>query len=181
MYRTTKEYQTVLNRIWPRGMSKSQNCYGTTLPLLSLYPFLFIFYFQIRISERSDWDSYSSISKRNNSQVLFPPCMSPTLSISPSHSSNVIKQGENSEKVPVTYTAMHGVGSEWVTRAFEAFGLAPYVPVPLQISADPEFPTVAFPNPEEGKGALVCPIDTPLPLLFLCSLLIPPLICLEKN
>ena len=45
MYRTTKEYQTVLNRIWLRGMSKSQNCYGTT-PLLSLYPFLFIFFFR---------------------------------------------------------------------------------------------------------------------------------------
>jgi hypothetical protein len=62
---------------------------------------------------------------------------------------------------------MHGVGSEWVARAFEAFGLAPYIPVSLQIAADPEFPTVAFPNPEEGKGALVC-LPSSLPrFLFL--------------
>eukprot|EP01113_Clastostelium_recurvatum_P029932 TRINITY_DN3624_c0_g1_i2.p1 TRINITY_DN3624_c0_g1~~TRINITY_DN3624_c0_g1_i2.p1 ORF type:complete len:288 (+),score=69.84 TRINITY_DN3624_c0_g1_i2:272-1135(+) len=59
-----------------------------------------------------------------------------------------------SSKVPITYTAMHGVGAEWVARSFATFNLPPYIPVPEQISADPEFPTVEFPNPEEGQGAL---------------------------
>eukprot|EP01090_Pellita_catalonica_P017368 TRINITY_DN5225_c0_g1_i1.p1 TRINITY_DN5225_c0_g1~~TRINITY_DN5225_c0_g1_i1.p1 ORF type:complete len:350 (+),score=81.15 TRINITY_DN5225_c0_g1_i1:577-1626(+) len=49
---------------------------------------------------------------------------------------------------------MHGVGKDWVAKAFQAFDLPPYIPVPKQIEADPDFPTVAFPNPEEGKGAL---------------------------
>ena len=53
---------------------------------------------------------------------------------------------------------MHGVGAPFSLKAFEAFRLPPFVPVPEQIEADPDFPTVPFPNPEEGKGALVPPI-----------------------
>jgi len=55
---------------------------------------------------------------------------------------------------PIVFTAMHGVGKEWVSRAFAEFGLPPYIPVAAQIEADPDFSTVTFPNPEEGKGAL---------------------------
>jgi len=60
----------------------------------------------------------------------------------------------------VVYTAMHGVGHVWATRSFEAFGLPPYIPVKEQVEPDPEFPTVTFPNPEEGKGALALAIAT---------------------
>ncbi len=56
--------------------------------------------------------------------------------------------------IPVTYTAMHGVGAPFTARALEVFGLPAYIPTPSQVVADPEFPTVKFPNPEEGKGAL---------------------------
>jgi phosphomannomutase len=57
-------------------------------------------------------------------------------------------------KVPrIAYTAMHGVGHPWAVKAFETFGLASFQSVPEQEEADPTFPTVAFPNPEE-KGAL---------------------------
>ncbi|RUP45717.1 hypothetical protein BC936DRAFT_147821, partial [Jimgerdemannia flammicorona] len=52
------------------------------------------------------------------------------------------------------YTAMHGVGTPYARRSFEAFGLKPFIEVPEQVQPDPDFPTVAFPNPEEGKGAL---------------------------
>jgi phosphomannomutase len=54
----------------------------------------------------------------------------------------------------VVYTAMHGVGAPWFKRGFKTFGLAPPIPVAAQDRPDPTFPTVAFPNPEEGKGAL---------------------------
>lgn len=64
---------------------------------------------------------------------------------------------ENAQSVaiPITYTAMHGVGHAWTSRSFEAFGLHPYIPVEQQIEPDPTFPTVPFPNPEEGEGALM--------------------------
>lgn len=51
---------------------------------------------------------------------------------------------------------MHGVGKKLAERIFQEFSLAPFVPVAEQVEPDPDFPTVAFPNPEEGKGALVC-------------------------
>ncbi|XP_076468256.1 phosphopentomutase-like [Babylonia areolata] len=54
----------------------------------------------------------------------------------------------------VVYTAMHGVGYPYVQAAFKAFSLQQPVPVEEQVEPDPEFPTVVYPNPEEGKGAL---------------------------
>uniref|UniRef100_A0A6A7G3A3 Phosphoglucomutase-2-like n=1 Tax=Hirondellea gigas TaxID=1518452 RepID=A0A6A7G3A3_9CRUS len=53
-----------------------------------------------------------------------------------------------------TVTAMHGVGHRYVVEAFKAAGFKPFVPVVEQMEPDPEFPTVRFPNPEEGKSAL---------------------------
>lgn len=53
------------------------------------------------------------------------------------------------------YTPMHGVGLEIFGRALEAFDLGAHKMhvVARQAAPDPDFPTVAFPNPEE-HGAL---------------------------
>ena len=51
------------------------------------------------------------------------------------------------------YTAMHGVGYRYVKELLSHFHLPPVEIVESQISPDPTFPTVSFPNPEE-KGAL---------------------------
>lgn len=52
------------------------------------------------------------------------------------------------------YTAMHGVGHEYMAIAFETANFKPFITVEEQKLPDPEFPTVKFPNPEEGKSAL---------------------------
>ncbi|KAJ1919543.1 hypothetical protein H4219_001898 [Mycoemilia scoparia] len=64
-----------------------------------------------------------------------------------------VSNGESGTPLKYVYTAMHGVGTKLVTSVIEAMGLPMFIPVSSQISPDPNFPTVAFPNPEE-KGAL---------------------------
>jgi phosphomannomutase len=53
----------------------------------------------------------------------------------------------------IIYTAMHGVGTETVQRVFNHAGFATLILVDEQCTPDPDFPTVAFPNPEE-PGAI---------------------------
>lgn len=55
--------------------------------------------------------------------------------------------------VRIVHTAMHGVGHETAMAAFARVGFGEVHPVPKQADPDPDFPTVAFPNPEE-KGAI---------------------------
>lgn len=55
---------------------------------------------------------------------------------------------------------MHGVGYEFSVESFKSFNHVPFIPVKEQIVPDPEFPTVSFPNPEEGKSALNLAIKT---------------------
>jgi len=53
----------------------------------------------------------------------------------------------------IVYTAMHGVGTETVEKVFRKAGFPDLILVSEQAKPDPDFPTVAFPNPEE-PGAI---------------------------
>jgi len=61
--------------------------------------------------------------------------------------------GKNKTPISAVYTAMHGVGRETAEKVFAAAGYAPLIQVSEQADPDPDFPTVAFPNPEEA-GAI---------------------------
>ncbi|MFZ5846844.1 MAG: phospho-sugar mutase, partial [Actinomycetota bacterium] len=56
-------------------------------------------------------------------------------------------------ELTAVYTPLHGVGGEIVAEVMERAGFPPLHVTTAQAEPDPDFPTVAFPNPEE-PGAM---------------------------
>jgi phosphomannomutase len=62
-------------------------------------------------------------------------------------------RGPHASELCIAYTALHGVGERFARAALAAAGFTQVHSVAEQSDPDPDFPTVAFPNPEE-KGAM---------------------------
>lgn len=69
----------------------------------------------------------------------------------------------------IVHTSVHGVGHTFVQSAFKAFDLHPPYAVEEQKDPDPEFPTVKYPNPEEGEGVLVRAVTSHAVMLYIDS------------
>ncbi len=61
--------------------------------------------------------------------------------------------GDGPRDLEIVYTPLHGVGGASVVQVLETAGFDAPLVVEQQEEPDPDFPTVAFPNPEE-PGAL---------------------------
>ncbi|CAB0000970.1 unnamed protein product, partial [Nesidiocoris tenuis] len=107
------------------------------------------------VPEEESWKIIS------DSDMLVDPLEELTEDYLSKLSSNLVKSSMNSlVPVSLTYTAMHGVGYPFIVKAFKMAALKEPIPVVEQITPDPDFPTVVFPNPEEGKSALDLAIKT---------------------
>jgi phosphomannomutase len=62
-------------------------------------------------------------------------------------------RSDGDRSLSIVYTPMHGVGDKLARLALAEAGFTTVVSVPEQQKPDGDFPTVAFPNPEE-KGAM---------------------------
>jgi phosphomannomutase len=65
----------------------------------------------------------------------------------------VAKLATKPNNLKVVYTPLHGVGAETFINVFEKSGFKAPIVVKEQVTPDPDFPTTAFPNPEEA-GAI---------------------------
>ena len=61
--------------------------------------------------------------------------------------------GSKPGTLKIVYTAMHGVGTQTLSQVFAKAGFPDLILVSEQADPDPDFPTIAFPNPEE-PGAI---------------------------
>lgn len=66
----------------------------------------------------------------------------------------------NAKCKPIVHTSMHGVGHVFFNALVKRFGFKEPIPVKEQMMPDPEFPTVIYPNPEEGEGSLTLSFKT---------------------
>ena len=72
--------------------------------------------------------------------------------------SQTAQLAKNPGTLKIVYTAMHGVGKETLLAVFKKAGFDLPILVEAQAEPDPDFPTVAFPNPEE-PGAMDLAIE----------------------
>ncbi|KAI1707896.1 phosphoglucomutase/phosphomannomutase, alpha/beta/alpha domain I domain-containing protein [Ditylenchus destructor] len=70
------------------------------------------------------------------------------------------REANKKSSLKITYSAFHGVGSKFARRLFEEYGIPKENIFYEQDEPDPTFPTVPFPNPEEGLKVLQLCIKT---------------------
>jgi len=100
------------------------------------------------IAKIANTRTFDDLPKSENYKIIGPEIRSAYLE-------SALLAGGKSDGNPlkIVYTPMHGVGWATIEPLFDSSGSEVLIPVPEQVIPDGNFPTVAFPNPEE-KGAL---------------------------
>ena len=100
------------------------------------------------INKIAQTQTFDSLPKSTEYKLIGPEIRAAYLK-----SALVAGGSSDGTELKIVYTPMHGVGWSAIEPLFESSGSEALIPVPEQVKPDGNFPTVAFPNPEE-KGAL---------------------------
>jgi phosphomannomutase len=73
--------------------------------------------------------------------------------------SGLLNRHSDRKSLKIVYSALHGVGAEFIEKIFDISGMDSLIPVVSQHQPDGTFPTVVFPNPEE-PGAMDESLET---------------------
>ena len=92
--------------------------------------------------------AFAQIAKSNNYQMIGDELFDEYVDVT----RRLVDQPLGAQ-IRIVYSAMHGVGWRTASQLFASAGLIEPITVASQIEPDGEFPTVAFPNPEE-PGAM---------------------------
>jgi phosphomannomutase len=92
--------------------------------------------------------TFAQIAKSDNFELLGESTIDDYVRVT----SRLVNDSSDSQ-LKVVYSAMHGVGWPTLEKLFAAAAIAKPIVVESQIKPDGNFPTVAFPNPEE-PGAM---------------------------
>lgn len=102
-----------------------------------------------KIREIAESQTFDQIPKSNNFEIIGDEIRQAYVAETASLTGEI----ENGDSLKIVYTAMHGVGWRVTQDLFTAVGLPEPFTVDAQLLPDGNFPTVAFPNPEE-PGAM---------------------------
>jgi phosphomannomutase len=96
--------------------------------------------------------TFAQIAKSNNFEFLGESTIDDYVRVT-SRLVNSTADDKGEGQLKIVYSAMHGVGWPTLEKLFNAASIAKPIVVESQIKPDGNFPTVAFPNPEE-PGAM---------------------------
>jgi phosphomannomutase len=102
-----------------------------------------------KIRAIAESQTFNEIPKSNNYEIIGDELRQAYVAETASLTGEI----ENGNALKIVYTAMHGVGWRITEDLFTAVGLPKPYTVDSQLLPDGNFPTVAFPNPEE-PGAM---------------------------
>lgn len=102
-----------------------------------------------KIHEVAETKTYDQIAKSSDYEIIGDEMRDKYISAT----AGITGKITSAKSLKIVYTAMHGVGWDTVKKVFEQANLAKPITVDAQLLPDGNFPTVAFPNPEES-GAM---------------------------
>ncbi|PIC39448.1 hypothetical protein B9Z55_011130 [Caenorhabditis nigoni] len=117
---------------------------------------------RIKEAEPQPRDEYWDLSELKASPLFHSADVTIDPYFEVEKSLNFTRDINASTPLKFTYSAFHGIGYHYTKRMFAEFGFpaSSFISVAEQQEPNPDFPTIPFPNPEEGRKVLTLAIET---------------------